>query len=638
MHKLSKILISILLIISIILNPLSDIFVINSSAVSVGGLIIGSFIGYLLGQLGVTIGQMITAPGNQEWFNDFEQRVKDGYNYISTHNDIILSTGETREDHWTGEEYLYLGEFYINPDYLSSLSQSDLELYNQICDYLNNYIANGGDITAISDLTLGGKVNIDASKLAELKEGYINKVVQEEYIKNQCDLADAADLPVYSFDFVGPIPSLTFPTSEGLAALQKDGFTFTIPAELSLLSRNGTQYFYFSSEAQAKISDCDRITLFYKDPVTGAEYFSGSATKTAYGCGIYALYNNNIFYHTIRTFSPAPLSCQVMLTGNYAEGIMNYETVDGITLQEAGYTPGQPIKFGAVFNTTGQIESGVPSIPDISDDDFITTSSGGSVDVPRTKDEDIISKAIQLGLISPDSPLIIGEDGSITHADGITLDKLAELIQSIGDGQLKFEDVQSYLDMLTQLVGAGNLTASEQKILLDSINNYAKTQTNDITAIKTALESITNVKDDNTSFEFNYLSVEHHGLSEAQNIVNTALPIVGQGKELILNMFNSVAARSSPPVFAFYWDSNKDGTTEKYTVLDLSFMEQRLTNSNLVSKEQFQKPMTIREFIQALIVFIAYIAFFLKILHKIPSLLGGSESMASSVSTISHSK
>lgn len=488
-QKFPKILISILLILSIILNPLSETFVINSSAVTVGGIIIGGFISYLLGQLGVTIGQMITAPGNQEWFNDFEQRVKNGYNYLTTHNDIILSTGETREDNWTGEEYLYLGDFYINPDYLSTLSESDLELYNQICDYLNDYVANGGDITAISDLNLSGKVNIDASKLAELKEMYINKVVQGEYVKNQSDLADAADLPIYSFDFVGPIPSLTFPTSEGLAALEKDGFTFTVPTELVLVDNSYAQYFYFPSEASAKVAGCTSYSLGYKDSLTGTEYYNGAITKTAYSASMYVLYNNDVFYNPYAVYSSF-IERSVGLSGNTPDTFSYYKTVDGVTLSQAGYTAGQSIKIGAVFNTSGQIEAATPALFEISDDDFITTSEGGSINVPRTEEEDIIAKAIQLGLISPDSLLTIGEDGSITHADGITLDKLAELIEAIGDGQLKFEDVQSYLDMLTQLVGAGNLTASEQKILLDSINNYAKTQTTDITAIRKAVEAI----------------------------------------------------------------------------------------------------------------------------------------------------
>ena len=64
--------------------------------------------------------------------------------------------------------------------------------------------------------------------------------------------------------------------------------------------------------------------------------------------------------------------------------------------------------------------------------------------------------------------------------------KLQELIDAIGEGNLQFEDVQEYLDLITQLIGAGNLTASQQKALLDNINTNIQSITNAITGTAAA--------------------------------------------------------------------------------------------------------------------------------------------------------
>ena len=178
--------------------------------------------------------------------------------------------------------------------------------------------------------------------------------------------------------------------------------------------------------------------------------------------------------------------------------------------------------------------------------------------------------------------------------------------------------MQEYLDLLSKLVAAGNLTATQQKTLVDNI-----------TKAITAEHTLEDVK-----FENSYLTVEHTGFKEAKTLVDK-LPIINQSKTLLNNLFETTKNReqnnNNVPNFSFYWDSNDDGVKEKYTLMDLSFMEQRLSNSNLVDKGRYSSSMTIRQFVQSLIVLIAYSMFAIKLLKRLPAFFGGASSGAESI-------
>ena len=62
---------------------------------------------------------------------------------------------------------------------------------------------------------------------------------------------------------------------------------------------------------------------------------------------------------------------------------------------------------------------------------------------------------------------------------------------------------------------------------------------------------------------------------------------------------------------------------EVYTALDLSFLEAPLTNENLEDKGRFNGGLTVREFLQYLMIFLCYILFGIKVIKKLPGLIGG---------------
>lgn len=623
MNKIFKVFISILIAISMILNPFSP-FAVHSSAY---GALIGE-IGYEIFMWVLTsIGVTVTTGLAHEVDEQLYERAKISYAEIEAPIESGLNplVFESRYSQAEIDQYVELG--YLAPgqipvvaslDNSVALSDTQLEFYQAFVDSFNS-----SNVMAYQS-SLGYDPVLSISDYTKIK----NQVTNDFY--NQCalDLAMALDNPVYSFDFVGPLPSMTVPTSEGFADLSVDGFKLTVPtSSMILLELNGNQQFYFPSEEAARAAGCNSVSKVYVDPETGVEYWSGSIKATAYGGGNYVLYNGEIYYRetSYRDYT----SENYYSFGVTPSSFNTFVSVDGVALSDV-YTGGS-ISMGVVLNTTNEVKAAVPT-KSYSEEDFVT-SVGGTVDIPRTDAEEIIGNGIELGLVNPDSTITFDESGNITAVDDIEIAKLEELIEKISAGNLELEDIQSYLDLITKLVSSGNMTATEQKIILDNIATLTEIQNKDISDIKNSVKSIADSitaegAAEDVDSDFGYLQINHHGLIESQTIINTAFPFVAQSQQLINNLFDYSSNSTDIPNFSFYWDSNKDGIQERYTLLDLSFMEQVLTNDNLEDKNRFMKSMTIREFVQALIVFVIYVGFSVKFLRKLPGLFGSAESVS----------
>lgn len=618
MSKLLKIITSILIAISIVINPFS-VYTVKSSAAAEGTLIVGTlYLGYLVaGFLSNVIGEYGDDIGY--FMEDTKEDFINTANYLSTKNDVI----QANYTYSLGGKASFESVF-VNPD--SGLTGEELRIANAICDGINSRIASGeSSAELILDYNpITGKYEMNANTYANLKEIVVNESIKDmynTYAQNKGDLADSLEgsLPTYNFDFVGPQPEMSVPSLTGNSVLSVDGFELSPPTTLITLELNGSKYFYFPSEEAAKAAGCETATLIKTDE-SGQEYWSGSVSANCFGSGSYILYGGTVYYWERGKYTGSVYNSSVNLTGTRVENLGMWVSVDGVPLSSV-YTGGS-ITTGAIFNTMGTVQAGVPT-KSISESDFSTTVGGGSVSIPRTDEENTIGNAMELGLIDGNSTLTFDENGRIIAADDVQLLKLQELIDKIGEGNLQFEDVQEYLDLITQLIGAGNLTASQQKALLDNINANISS----LTAVMTATDTVSD-----TTTDFSTLLVEHTGLLESQQIVSTALPCIAQTRTLVDNLFKYTQSNTAPPNFSFYWDSNDDGISEKYTLMDLSFMEQTLTNSNLSDKGRFQKSMTIREFVQGLIVLIVYSGFAIKLLRKLPGLFSSSESFSDSVS------
>ncbi len=607
-YKFIKISISVLLILSIILNPLGSLFDIRAGAFA--GVTFGEWlVDFFLQQIVFYSGQEVvnyTVNNYDKVVDDTKFAVFTNYENFITRCDEIQVFYDVYETPNPAEgvqgTYKPIG-FYV--DETKIMTPEHKAECQEIVDLCNEYLARGGSEDLVF-YEIGGAYGFDCMSYAKVKEDFTNMLIEEMANENIIEMGEAGVLPIYNFDFVGPQPSISAPVMNGIASLQKDGFIYTPP----IPSDKGK----FSSQ-----TDVMTYLPFGNDvTVRGNETqgFSGSVKTNCYGYSHYVLYNGTLYYYNQGSYTGSQYEVSFGYTGDFGFTKSIFYASDGTCLADV-YNEGDSFSHGFCVNTTGQVPSYAPTLASATEKDFISEVGGGTVEIPRSEVEDIIRKAQEMGLAVPDSWIEFANDGSIQSVDGIELSKLQELIDAVNAGNLGFENVQEYLDLLTKLVGAGNLTATQQKTLLDNIN--ANTL-----AISEAMTKGAELED--VEFENSYLLVEHTGFKEAQTIVD-GIPIIGQSKTLLNNLFETTKVaeqnNNNVPNFSFYWDSNKDGTKEKYTLLDLSFMEQRLSNSNLEDKGRFSSSMTIRQFVQSLIILIAYSLFAIKLLKRLPGFFGG---------------
>lgn len=97
--------------------------------------------------------------------------------------------------------------------------------------------------------------------------------------------------------------------------------------------------------------------------------------------------------------------------------------------------------------------------------------------------------------------MTIDENGDIVAADNIAIDKLQEILDAIKAGTIDFDDIKEYMQVITQLIGAGNLTADEQRRLLDNVDTNVEALAGDISAIRAFADSLAEAKTENLDFD-----------------------------------------------------------------------------------------------------------------------------------------
>ncbi len=618
--KIIKILVPIVIIISVVLNPLSGGFNITTSASATG-------VAFAFGLGQIVFNALTYLSGNADKMADgFKNFIDQTYvnmgTLISNNQEIDPAYPIVTEQYYSElDDSWHITGVSVNPVIANTCSQEEISLLNAICSYINE----GGEFEF--DKGAVGTYCIDYGTYCDLKEKILNAIIAEAYPKFQASLGNAVsatDVPQFKYNMFGAPSSIIMPMLTNVSPYTKDGYFFSRRIPSSVFDSDG---FYTSIESA--LAYCDSYTVFRVDsdgnPVQVYGYVN---TPPCNGCGIYIQYNGELFYRAIRTYVPS-LSNDVYtfimgLPSDLSLLATQYVNSKGETLGSKGYVVGDSFYAGCFANVGGNTSAFPVYDASLNDSDFESTTGGETIEVPRSDDEQTIANAVGLGLINENSPVTFDEQGNVATVDGITLAKLEEIANMIKDGNLNFEDVQQYLNIITQLLGTANINTSTQTTILDNIKELTETQTAAITDIKEALTDYENIKE----FDTDLYSViaKASGIAEAEAMVATAFPVVGQADKLLSNLFNWENVGNSPPNFQFYWDSDKDGVFETYTFFDLSFMELPLTNENLVDKNRFATRMTIREFVQSLIVFILYSFFAISLLRRLPGIFGAAES------------
>lgn len=386
----------------------------------------------------------------------------------------------------------------VNEDIVMNAEEQKMAEY--MVSYLNTN-CNQINLFEMANDTVG----MTTAQLYEQSKKYAFKAWQAYYadylasfsdfdFSSASDFAEAASLPTYDFDFVGPVQGLTIPTKTGYASLSKNGYCFS-PPSAHCSPKGFTKTFVESHGYTGMFS------------AYNGEYYGVCNDNNAvysYSAFQYVLYNGNIYYYRnsscseTGSYSTFSIPNFYTLSGDHSyDGRMNlFYSSDGTCLASVAKESDIPsfyVGYGYSEKYTGESYPGEKYSDlynDITIDDFTAVIGGGETEIPLSDSEQAVSNALAVGLINDDSLLTIDENGSITAADGISIEKLNEIVEMLKSGSLEFEDIQSYLQTISQLVANGNLTAQQQKAILDNVGTYVGTMSDDISKINANIASI----------------------------------------------------------------------------------------------------------------------------------------------------
>ncbi len=504
----------------------------------------------------------------------------------------------------------------------------EYEYFYNITEYMNK---NGKLSEILDSISLGTsvgdtvKANIKASEYAALKQEAVDAVVQTVFAKTEQDgiislfqaLDETGNSPwnqtVLQTAEVRPFTQINLPVgiSTSLGDIESDsGYMLYSP----IIIPNGTGDNWAQSAANANAYRFNTFRTDFMAPNLPIQFFSLDGYNNLYGS--YIIYNGDIFY--------LPERSDRITSHNFTDGwVSSYINSNGISLYDLGVTTVAGLRGGLYRRNSAEL----PERPttNINENEFDISTGGGTVALPQNDVDNLFDELIGAGVLPQNINLDIDDQGNIVGANGITLADLQILLENlkanINDSNLTME---SYLALLTTLVSTSNLTQSQQVDLLNNINT-------NLLALSAAVTAEAELDIDKDNFEYDTYLFQHYGLAEANAFVNN-MSLVQQCRTFISNLMTGFSSPGNgsfvPPNFHFYWDSNKDGYKERYCWLDLSFLETPLTNANLEDKGRFTYNLTVRDFLQGLIVVIFYTAFFIKMIRKLPALFGGVESVS----------
>ena len=570
--KIVKILISILIAISIAVTPFATGINVKSEAVAPAIVeIIRQIILKSIEGAGIAVAGSIISYGVTEGTECYIEWQEDTARYagaattslgiengvfldlrsdITTPSNVVTATlGDTSG--MTAEQQEF-AEFFVN--YVNS----NPIIVNQYEGEIDETLLGG------SYLTTEGYENVKNTVTNAFNEYAFNKLAENEIINAKTNLKNALGdgaIPTYNFDFVGPMPTLELPTLNKYGAFIQEGYYHSLPITIDPSQKVGDS-FYYIGEAQS--SALVNLSTYNGAKLPLARYVNDSLQYGlgAYNCSQYILHDGKIYYACIDNgFYDGGCSFYNHLGCIYSPD--SYIAADGTRLSSTDFDANSSFQMGYVANIDGVYKGANPAFAAMNESattaptegDF-TTTTGGAISIPKTIAETVIGNAIEMGLLNPDSVLGLNENGEIVSADGIELAKLQEIVGNLETGNLKLEDIQSYLDLISKLVSSGNVTSKAIETALTNISDVFSTPK------EIKVPEIHALKGSKIAVEF----------ASSEKFIDVNFPFIRQAKTLITNLFGWNDTTKKPPNFNFYWDSNKDGITEKYTAWNLIFL------------------------------------------------------------------
>lgn len=219
------------------------------------------------------------------------------------------------------------------------------------------------------------------------------------------------------------------------------------------------------------------------------------------------------------------------------------------------------------------------------------------------------------------------EQGDISNEQGAAMiEQLTALLTYLKS--LNIEGISSYIASIESILDGLNQRDEDQAVLLgdvvgtlQDIKQYLDSLgLNSVSSdIKVISEAISEAQAKEAAHEA--LQKKYTEEISAAIPFNNNFKLYNQCKYFIETVFNYDDVLQ-PPNFSFYWDSDGDGIQEVYNPIDLSILETKLTNENMVDKSLFSVEIKIIDLIRYVIAIVIYGLFVMRLIKRLPTFYG----------------
>ena len=132
----------------------------------------------------------------------------------------------------------------------------------------------------------------------------------------------------------------------------------------------------------------------------------------------------------------------------------------------------------------------------LTESDFTVTTPGATINQAYKPDEAAVAAGVAAGILPSDTDnitLVIDSSGNIASANGITIEQLQAIADQLAEGQVQFEDFESYLQYITALLQTANVNTGTITDVLNGLRAYEQQQTDALDEINAKMDSISEI-------------------------------------------------------------------------------------------------------------------------------------------------
>lgn len=426
--------------------------------------------------------------------------------------------------------------------------------------------------------TVSDDGTITAGQFEAIKNAATNATLNYLNSKEVFGAGDAfanAGADPYDINLTGPRDVLSqgiiMPTSTGFVTSNISGFT--------LHPLGSAPQYGYSSRDQAQSIGCAMVNQ--RRAEDGNYYWVGALQLSNYGCGMYIVYNGQIYYNVTNAHSINQNGTFVSIGDCFVESsLRNFVNSSGESLASAGCVSSYGLQYGYFECTDPTVTTNIPA--NVREEDLQETSGGGELIIAPPAGSSIINSAIGAGILTPDSKLQVDENGNIIGADGLSLAQIEGLLNKIAEKETDFSSITGYLAAIQAATEGTNMSADQIAKIINNVKTAVDQNTTSISSINTTIAGVKELEEaqkaeleainENTKVIADAITATQEITAEKKLDINTPSTITDKFPFSlpfdVYNTFNLLSAEPVAPKFTI--PLKMEGVFEYEIEVDLS--------------------------------------------------------------------